>query len=89
MFAIRSIAIAPFRLRHRLVTSLAMTATVLMTACAGSRVYDSFYSDYHRWNQSENRYYLAWEGETQRSHQDLDQRPVDEQKIYFVWRHRR
>jgi hypothetical protein len=93
MFDIPSIAIALRPLRHRLVTPLMIAAFVAapvgMGACAGHRVYDPYYSDYHRWNGTEDGFYRRWEGETRQSHVDFARRPAAEQHTYFDWRHKR
>jgi hypothetical protein len=81
------------RLRQQLVTPLMIaalfTAPVVLGGCGGNRSYDPYYGDYHRWNGSENGYYLRWEGETQRSHLDFNRRSEGEQHSYYDWRHRR
>jgi hypothetical protein len=80
------------RLRHQLATPLLIvslaTAPLVMSACAGHRVYDPYYGDYHRWNGTEDGFYRQWEGETRRSHLAFDRRPADEQRSYFDWRHK-
>jgi hypothetical protein len=81
------------RLRHQLVSPFMIAALcvapIAMSACGGSRVYDPTYGDYHRWNGSENRLYLQWEGETRRNHTEFGLRPPQEQRAYFGWRHGR
>ena len=81
------------RIRHQLVTPLLIAALgvapLVMGACAGHRVYDPYYGDYHRWNDSEDGFYRRWEGETRRAHLEFGLRPPEEQHIYFDWRHRR
>ena len=81
------------RLRQQLVTPLTiaalLAAPVGFAACSGHRVYDPYYGDYHRWNGSENGFYLQWEGERRMSHLDFDRRPFEEQHAYYDWRHRR
>lgn len=65
----------------------ALGAPIAMTGCAvHERVYDPYYHDYHNWN-GETVYYNQWETETHRSHQDFKQRPADQQKQYWDWRH--
>jgi hypothetical protein len=91
MFGTRFVAIT-LSLRHKLVTPLIIvalgTATVAMSACAGHRVYDPYYGDYHRWNGTEDRFYRQWEGESRLSHMDFGARPVAEQHSYYDWRHK-
>jgi hypothetical protein len=82
------------RLRHQLVTPLMIAALcaapVAVGACAGhgNQIYDPYYGDYHRWNNSEDGFYRRWEGETRRGHAEFGQRPAEEQHAYFDWRHR-
>jgi hypothetical protein len=81
------------RPHHHLFTRLTIAAllvtSVTFGACATHRVYDSYYSDYHRWNGTEDGFYRRWEGETRRSHLDISRRPAVEQHAYFDWRHKR
>jgi hypothetical protein len=79
---------------HQLVTHLTvaalLAAPVTLGACGrGNRVYDPYYTDYHRWNGTEDGFYRRWEGETGRPHVGFGQRPVGEQHAYFDWRHKR
>jgi hypothetical protein len=81
------------RIRHQLATRLMIialaAAPLAMSACAGHRVYDPYYGDYHRWNSAEDGYYRQWEGETRRAHVDFGGRTPEEQHAYYDWRHRR
>jgi hypothetical protein len=70
-----------------LVVSFALAAPAVMTGCATHRVYDPAYSDYHVWNDQEVVFYQRWEGETHREHKEFNKRPVDEQRVYWTWRH--
>jgi len=78
---------------NRYVALLSLTsALALPIATAGCaehsyRVYDPYYHDYHRWGPDEDAYYHRWEAETHREHRDWGQRPADEQKEYWNWRH--
>jgi hypothetical protein len=80
------------RPHHHLVTRLTLAALLAMPvtvgACGGHMVFDPYYSDYHRWNGSENGFYRRWEGTTGRAHMDFGRRPVAEQHAYFDWRHK-
>ena len=52
------------------------------------RVYDAYYNDYHKWNNSEVEYYQRWAHETHRAaDRDLRKLPPDEQEEYWKWRH--
>jgi hypothetical protein len=73
-----------------LLLASALVVTAGMGGCAGRAsytVHDSYYNDDHVWNNGEVAYYTRWEGETHRDHKDFRQRPADEQKEYFTWRH--
>ncbi|MEA2766624.1 MAG: hypothetical protein QOK07_3028 [Gemmatimonadaceae bacterium] len=80
------------RYQHRLTKLLTiatlMAAPLTLAACAShQQTYDPYYSDYHRWNSTEDGFYRRWEGETGRNHMEFGQRPVEEQRTYFGWRH--
>ena len=80
--------------RHQLVMrvmfAVLLAAPVALGACSGgSRTYDPYYGDYHRWNPAEDTFYRRWEGETNRPHVAFDRRAPDEQHAYFDWRHKR
>jgi hypothetical protein len=85
------------RLRHRLITPFTtvvlFAAPITLGACAGHgtsyRLYDPYYSDYHRWNRAEDGFYRRWEVGTQRPHVDFRRRTAEEQRTYFTWRHGR
>lgn len=52
------------------------------------RVYDPYYTDYHKWDRNEVVYYRQWADETRRD-RDRDFRKLrpEEQKEYWTWRH--
>jgi hypothetical protein len=73
------------------VLAAAVASSVFGTACHEHhyyRVYDPYYSDYHRWNNDEVVYYHQWAGEYHRD-PDRDFRKLrpEEQKEYWTWRH--
>lgn len=72
----------------KLVYAVAIASPLLVaSACTvHARVYDPYYHDYHVWS-GETVYYNQWESETHRQHKDFNQRPADEQKQYWDWRH--
>jgi hypothetical protein len=77
------------RLRHHLITPLTIAVLFALGACGGGhQVYDPYYSDYHRWNRSEDGFYRRWEGESGRQHLDFGRRSAGEQHSYFDWRHK-
>jgi hypothetical protein len=52
------------------------------------RYYDSYYNDYHKWNDREQDYYERWCKETHRDpNVDFARLKPDEQEDYFKWRH--
>ena len=67
----------------------ALSMIVGLAACAsgGGRYYDADHRDYHRWNDTEVTFYVQWEGETRRPHQEFERRNADEQREYWNWRH--
>lgn len=76
-------------MRQRLLSLLlcaVLVAPVFISGCA-TRVYDVDHHDYHRWDSRERGYYVQWENETHRSHQDFDRRSDAEQREYWNWRH--
>ena len=70
-----------------LVFALSLTATALTTGCAvHARVYDSYDHQYRAW-APENSYYIEWEHDTNRSHEDFKKRSSSDQEAYWEWRH--
>jgi hypothetical protein len=66
----------------------ALVTPLVTTGCGGHRVYDPYYSDYHRWDSHENVYYQQWIVEGHRDpHRDYKHLNKDEQKQYWDWRH--
>ena len=80
---------------HRLSTLLlaaAMVSSLGAIACGGGhhyyRVYDPYYTDYHRWDADEEVYYRRWADESHRdAHRDFRKLRPEEQKDYWTWRH--
>jgi hypothetical protein len=74
-----------------LVLAGAMVLSLAGMACGGHhsyRVYDSYHTDYHTWNNDEVVYYQRWSTETHRDpHRDFRRLPPEEQKEYWNWRH--
>jgi len=68
-----------------------MLAPFLVTACAvrgsvGYRVYDRPHADYHRWDDSEIRYYNRWQAEN-RERRNYRRLKREDQERYWRWRH--
>lgn len=59
---------------------------LLMSGCA-VRMYDPQYHDYHRWNRTENDYYIRWENENHMQHRNFRDRGQQQQDQYWQWRH--
>jgi hypothetical protein len=65
----------------------ALVVPLLGTGCAARvRVYDPYYHDYHAW-AGESGYYVQWEHDTHRNHEDFDRRSDSDKKAYWDWRH--
>jgi hypothetical protein len=65
--------------------SVAMMLPVVNTGCAArARVYDSYHSDYHRWDDRAYRRYLA---EKHEPYRDFKKQDRDKQRDYWNWRH--
>lgn len=77
------------------IVRLACMAVALMSAAFGTacfhrtyRAYDSYYNDYHKWNDREAEYYARWCHETNRDPgRDYRKLSPDEQEEYWKWRH--
>ena len=75
-----------------LLLAAALVSPTLTSGCAEHhyyRVYDPYYSDYHRWDAHEDAYYHQWVVENHRDDRDFRKLSADEQKQYFTWRHAR
>jgi hypothetical protein len=53
----------------------------------GYRVHDGYYNDDHVWDNNEIAFYGRWENETHRDHVDFRNRPANDQREYWTWRH--
>jgi hypothetical protein len=68
----------------------ALALAALSTACIHRpyRVYDPYYNDYHKWNDSEIEHYNLWCQQTHRdANRDFRTLPPEEQEEYWKWRH--
>ena len=64
-----------------------VAATLFSTACSvHARVYDPYYRDYHGW-AGEDGYYLQWERDNHRQHEDFNRRSDADKKAYWEYRH--
>jgi hypothetical protein len=65
--------------------SLAPLAT---SGCAARvRVYDEYHSDYHYWNDREDRAYRVWLAERHYEYREFARLNHEEQREYWNWRH--
>ncbi len=71
----------------RFFTAAIFAASLLSVGCAvHARVYDPYHRDYHVW-AGESGYYVQWEGDTHRRHEDFNRRSDADKKEYWDWRH--
>jgi hypothetical protein len=54
---------------------------------APATVYDTEHRDSHRWDDRESAFYVRWESENKRPHQEYTVRVPAEQNDYWNWRH--
>lgn len=60
---------------------------LLATGCGGQRgYYDPYYHQHYPYAE-ENSFYLQWESDTHRHHEDFNRRSKAEQKQFWDWRH--
>ena len=71
--------------------ALGALGTIATTGCGEHRVrvYDSYYSDYHRWDAHEDGYYRQWLGERHYDYVEFKVQSPERQKEYWNWRHER
>lgn len=76
---------------NSLLLAVILAASLGNLSCARHRyyrVYDSYYTDYHTWNDEEVVHYRQWLRETHReANRDFRKLPPEEQKEYWTWRH--
>jgi len=71
-----------------IVLAAATLAPLTITGCAARvRVYDEYHSDYHRWNDREDRAYRAWLAERHYEYREFARQDRDRQREYWNWRH--
>ena len=80
------------RRTYKCIDSLLAAALVVVpvfgTGCAARvRVYDSYHSDYHYWNDREDRAYRRYLSERHEEYRELSKRKAEEQRDYWNWRH--
>jgi len=79
------------RTKRHLSTALlaaASLAPVAISGCAArTRVYDDYYSDYHYWNDREDRAYRMWLAERHYEYREYARLSHQQQHEYWTWRH--
>ena len=72
-----------------LIAAIFCAPLLLATGCAeqGRVYYDPYYHDQHPWVQ-ENSYYVQWESDTHRQHEDFNKRSKEDKKAYWDYRHK-
>ncbi len=78
--------------RQRFLGTILLTAAMLapltLTGCAAHvRFYDEYHSDYHHWDDREDRAYRSWLGERHYEYREYKKLNHDEQHDYWNWRH--
>lgn len=64
----------------------ASLAPLAISGCA-ARVYDEYHSDYHHWNDREERAYRMWLAERHYEYREYARLNKEEQRDYWNWRH--
>jgi hypothetical protein len=64
-----------------------IAASAPLAACTHSQnAYDPATAAQRRWDRREERAYRRWEAERQLQHLRYEQRNIDEQRAYWLWR---
>jgi len=61
---------------------------LLTAGCAEHRYYYDSYTHQRYPYAEENSYYVQWESDTHRHHEDFNKRSKEDQKAYWDWRHK-
>jgi hypothetical protein len=71
-----------------LLLAAAALAPIAMSGCAARvRVYDEYHSDYHDWNDREDRAYRLWLAERHYEYREYARLNIEQQREYWNWRH--
>ena len=73
-----------------LLLAAALASSLAGFACASHhyyRVYDPYYTDYHVWNDQEDRAYRMYLQENRREYVEYPKVKTTEQTEYWKWRH--
>jgi hypothetical protein len=71
-----------------LLIATALLAPLAASGCAAHvRYYDEYHSDYHHWDDREDRAYRVWLGERRYEWREFNRLNRDEQRDYWRWRH--
>ena len=77
-----------YRFTSTILLAAASLAPLALTGCAARmRVYDEYHSDYHYWNDREDRAYRMWCAEQRREYREYARLNKEEQREYWNWRH--
>jgi hypothetical protein len=75
-------------MRSHIITTLLLTAALVGSAgCGPSRAYDAQHSDYHQWDDHEDRAYRGYLAEQHRDYRDFKTLDRSDQDGYWQWRH--
>jgi len=76
------------RYASTMLLAAASLAPLAISGCAAhARVYDNYYSDYHYWNDREDRAYRMWLAERHYEYREYARLNHDQQHEYWAWRH--
>ena len=71
-----------------LLMATALLAPLAASGCAARvRYYDEYHSDYHHWDDHEDRTYRVWLRERHYEWREFNRLNRDEQRDYWNWRH--
>ena len=71
-----------------LLVAAAFCLPLLTTGCAQHRYYYDSYTHQRYPYAEENTYYVQWENDTHRQHEDFNKRSKEDQKAYWDYRHK-
>jgi hypothetical protein len=76
------------RFMSTILLAAASLAPLAISGCAARvRVYDEYQSDYHYWNDHEDRAYRRWLAERHYEYREYARLNKEEQRDYWDWRH--
>jgi hypothetical protein len=77
---------------NRFIGPLVLAAAIVVPLAAAGcytrvRVYDEYHTDYHRWDDHEDRAYRGWLAERHYDYREYNRLDRDKQHDYWNWRH--